>query len=795
MSNLPINHKQRSVEILVRGTVQGVGFRPFIYNLATRLSISGSVINTGAGVFITAQGESSNIDAFVQAITQDAPPLATIDSITTSPCQPRSKSLAGPEFTILSSTNQNIANTAIPPDINLCSDCLSELLDPTNRRFHYPFINCTNCGPRYTIIESIPYDRPKTSMKVFPMCPACEKEYNDPTDRRFHAQPNACPVCGPQISIHDKDGRPIIEARPIATAIQALADNHVVAIRGLGGFHLSVNACSQTAVATLRARKRRPDKPLAIMVKDLNAAKKLCHINNSEAALLCSFEHPIVLLRRKLEGELAVNIAPGIEELGVMLPYTPLHHLLFTESNCPAALVMTSGNMSGSPICTSNEDAILRLAPLADLFLLHNREILTRVDDSVVKTVGERQVILRRARGYAPAKLIVEMDLPQILGCGAGLKNTFSLTRKNTIFPSQHIGDLDNLETADFYQESIHHLQSLYQIKPEAVACDLHPDYLSSQYAKSLDLPLYTVQHHHAHAVAVMAEHRLTEPLLAIVLDGVGLGTDGTLWGGEILKTSLTDFERLGHLSHLPLPGGDAASTEPWRMGLSALYSSYGMEGILARNLPANLQHLEKEKLSIISSMLENSFNCPLSSSCGRLFDAIANLLGLRDTMSYEGQAAMELEALAKIAKTNNWLDTAWHNLHKASDNSLCYRGGKWEISSTKFVKMIVDEMKKNRDVSSIALDFHLMLIESMSQLALRLAKETGIRQVVLSGGCMQNSLLLEGFFFLLKQNDLEVYTGNALPINDGSISIGQAIIGGLRHVSCNSNESNRHSW
>ena len=794
MSNLPINHKQCRVEILVQGTVQGVGFRPFIYNLATRLSIAGSVINTGAGVFISAQGKQHNIDTFVLAIAEDAPPLAKIDSIKTSPCQLDTTSPSGPEFTILSSNNQNIANTAIPPDINLCSDCLSELLDPANRRFHYPFINCTNCGPRYTIIESIPYDRPKTSMKVFPMCPACEKEYNDPTDRRFHAQPNACPVCGPQISLHDRHGTLIKETRPIAAVTQALADNQVVAIRGLGGFHLSVNGCSQTAVATLRERKSRPDKPLAIMVKDLSVAQRLCHVDTSEAALLCSFEHPIVLLRRKLDGGLAGNIAPGIEELGVMLPYTPLHHLLFAEANCPAALVMTSGNMSGSPICTSNEDAIHRLAPLADLFLLHNREILTRVDDSVVKTVGERPIILRRARGYAPAKLIVPMELPQILGCGAGLKNTFSLTRKNTIFPSQHIGDLDNLETAEFYQESIHHLQSLYQIKPEAVACDLHPDYPSSQYGMSLGLPLYTVQHHHAHAVAVMAEHGLTEPVLALVLDGVGLGTDGTLWGGEILKTSLTDFERLGHLSHLPLPGGDAAATEPWRMGLSALYSCYGADGLAERNLPPSLKHLQKEKLSVITSMLENSFNCPLSSSCGRLFDAIANLLGLRDTMSYEGQAAMELEALAKIAKTSNWLEDITHNTHRASDNSLCYHSGKWEINSTEFVKMVLDGVQEKRDISSIALDFHLMLIESMSQLIVRLTKETGIRQVVLSGGCMQNSLLLEGFFSLLKQNDLEVYTGNALPINDGSISIGQAIIGGLRHVSCNSNESNRHS-
>ena len=790
MSNLPINHKQCRVEILVQGTVQGVGFRPFIYNLAARYAISGTVINTGAGVSIVAEGQDVFLNAFIESIDQEAPPLAVIDLIEIKNCEDAEGQNTTPTFTILRSNSKSIANTAIPPDINLCRDCLKELLDPEDRRYLYPFINCTNCGPRYTIIESIPYDRLKTSMKVFSMCPACDKEYNDPTNRRFHAQPNACPDCGPMISFHSSDGTLMSMTSPVAATVDALCNNHIVAIRGLGGFHLSANACSFEAVAKLRQRKNRPDKPLAIMVAGIDTAKEFCHVDDNQKILLQSFEHPIVLLKRKMRGSLATNIAPGIEELGVMLPYTPLHHLLFAQKNCPKALVMTSGNMSGQPICTKNDEAIGSLGRLADCFLLHNREILTRVDDSVVKTAGKTSLILRRARGYAPAKLQIKELLPEIIGCGAGLKNTFSLAKEKNIYPSQHIGNLDNLETEIFYQESVSHLQKLYHIEPEIVAIDLHPDYPSSRYGKGLGLPLYKVQHHHAHAVAVMAEHGLTDSVLAIVLDGVGLGDDGTLWGGEVLQTSFTGFERLGHLSYLPLPGGDAAATEPWRMGLSALFRCFGKDGLGPAHLPTTLQHLDPEKRDIISAMLENSFNTPHTSSCGRLFDAVASLLGLRQTMSYEGQAAMELEALAKMVKTDTWLDETAHNLHTRQHNSLHYEGEKWEINSSEFVKLIVDGVQKNLSFSRLALDFHLMLLESVSQVVLRAANTKNIQQVVLSGGCMQNSLLLEGFFSLLTRNGLQVFTGNALPINDGGISIGQAIIGGLQHVSRNSNES-----
>lgn len=791
MSNLPINHKRKRVEILVQGTVQGVGFRPFIYNLASHFSITGSVINTGAGVRILAQAKKENITAFTHAIRTQAPPLAVIDSVD---IECTEQEFDTSQFVILTSNSENIANTAIPPDINLCSDCLTELLDPQNRRFRYPFINCTNCGPRYTIIESIPYDRKDTSMKVFPMCEECSTEYNDPANRRFHAQPNACPVCGPKITLHDSKGEIVESEDPITDTVKALSSGSIVAIRGLGGFHLCVNGCSTDAVSRLRRKKNRPDKPLAVMVADLEAANELCHVTTEDATLLQSFEHPIVLLKRKQNGLLASNIAPGIEELGVMLPYTPLHHLLFATKNCPKALVMTSGNMSSTPICTANDDAIDRLGHFTDYFLLHNREILTRVDDSVVKNVEDSLLILRRARGYAPAKILISRELPQILGCGAGLKNTFSFSKGHNIFPSQYIGDLDNLETTEFYQESIAHLQALYQVEPEAVACDLHPDYPSSHFAKSLDLPVYPVQHHHAHAVAVMAEHGLTDPVLAVVLDGVGLGTDGTLWGGEILEAGLSDFRRLAHLSQLPMPGGDAAATQPWRMALASLYNSFGEDALGRDTLPEPLSHLGPERLEVVLSMLKNDFNCPLTSSCGRLFDGVSSLLGVCHTMSYEGQAAMELEALAKTAKSPGWAEKLPHNWPSNSDKIFHQQDGKVEISSAEFVKLVHQEMLQGTTPATIALDFHRMILTSVSQLVENLAAETGIQQVVLSGGCMQNSLLLEGFMYLLKQQDLEVYTGNALPINDGAISIGQTIIGGLRHVSRNSDESNRRS-
>ncbi len=793
MQNSNIKHSLQRVEILVRGIVQGVGFRPFIYKLASRFEISGTVSNTSDGVVIKATAQDDRLQSFLKAIGDEAPPLARITSIENRPL-PLSEQFESGSFTILPSVAGVSANTAIPPDIALCDDCLSELLDPGDRRFHYPFINCTNCGPRFTIVETIPYDRPLTSMKVFPMCQACTKEYHDPDNRRFHAQPNACPDCGPKISLHDNDGNRLQADFPLAQAASSLKSGLVLAIRGLGGFHLSANACSSQAVSLLRGRKGRPDKPLAIMVAGIEPLKKFCRLEAQEEKLLKSPEHPIVLLKKRKQTSLAENLAPGIDEIGVMLPYTPLHHLLFQQADCPEALVMTSGNISGMPICTANDQALSQLRLLSDQFLLHNRDIVTRVDDSVIKIIANRPVLLRRARGYAPAPLQVAWKLPKILACGSGLKNTFSLGRDHNVFLSQHIGDLDNLATYEFYQESIEHLQQVLQLEPEAVACDLHPDYMSSRYAAELRVPLYRVQHHHAHAVAVMAEHGIREPVLAVILDGTGLGDDGTIWGGEILRAELTSYQRLGRLSHLHLPGGDAAATEPWRMGLAALFKTFGPDGINPDWIPKTLRQLDRGNLAVISSMLTGNFNSPLSSSCGRLFDAIASLLGLRQQISYEGQAAMELEALAKQARTPSWPDDILPNLHSTISCSLQQNDGKWEICSAEFVKRVLDEMSRGEATSSIALQFHTMLIGSIAGLIENLSLQTGIRKVVLSGGCMQNSLLLEGLIHTLQNFQLTVFTGKSLPINDGAISFGQTIIGGLLHVSRNSNAGDQRS-
>ena len=731
----------------------------------------------------------------MQAIVDQAPPLARIISLESHflplvDCHVDDTTA----FSILPSIAGSSANTAIPPDIALCSDCLSELLDPDDRRYHYPFINCTNCGPRFTIVETIPYDRPKTSMKVFPMCSVCAGEYHDPGNRRFHAQPNACPECGPNISLYNNDGVRLQTDSDLARTATSLKDGLVIAIRGLGGFHLAVNACSPQAVSLLRSRKGRPDKPLAIMVADVAAVHKFCHLDTVAEEILTAPERPIVLLEKRGKTGLTDNLAPGIDAIGVMLPYTPLHHLLFQQTDCPEALVMTSGNISGSPICTANDDALVRLKTIADLFLLHNREIVTRVDDSVVNIIARQPVILRRARGFAPAPLQIPWQLPNILACGPGLKNTFALGRDQNIMLSQHIGDLDNLASYDFYQESIEHCRKVFQLEPEVVACDLHPDYMSSRYAAETKLPLYQIQHHHAHAVAVMVEHGIEEPVLAVILDGTGLGDDGTIWGGEILQAELTGYKRLGHLSRLHLPGGDAAATEPWRMGLSALFHSFGVDGLTLDRLPKSLKQEDQGKLQVLSSMLTSGFNTPLTSSCGRLFDAIASLLGVRQRISYEGQAAMELEVLAKQARTSLWYKDIMPNSHTNISSVLTEKNGKWEICSAEFVKTILDGMKRNDSSPALALQFHAMLINSITRLIEILSLQTGIRKVVLSGGCMQNSLLLEGLLHTIQNIQLNVYTGKSLPLNDGAIAIGQTIIGGLRHVSRNSHAGDQRS-
>jgi len=623
-------------------------------------------------------------------------------------------------------------------------------------------------------------------MKIFPMCDICTKEYEAPENRRFHAQPNACPVCGPSITWHDRQGILLPCDDVIKAAVLALVDNKIVAIRGLGGFHLCTNGCSESAVQALRAGKKRRAKPFAIMVKDIESIQRLCHLSESEAHHLVSPEHPIVLLKLRNETELAANLAPQMSDMGIMLPYTPLHHLMFQDPDCPTALVMTSGNLSGEPICTSNEDALERLATIADHFLLHNRDIVTRVDDSVVKEIAGAPRLFRRARGYIPSPLLLPYELPEIIGCGGGLKSTFSLARGKTIFPSQHIGDLFNLASFDFYLESIENFKRLLAIEPIAAACDLHPDYMSSRYAKELDLPLYEVQHHHAHAVAVMAEHALVEPVLAVIMDGTGYGLDSTIWGGEILQADLTSCIRRGSLETMQLPGGDAAASEPWRMALACLYQLFGPKAADSDLLEC----VDKVQRTAIVQMLESNFNSPKTTSCGRLFDAVSALLGLNYFSSFEGQAAMQLESCARKCLSDNWknvlvdvLSDEFAQLHLKKDQRL-------EIISSEFVKKLVHDRASGKDQSEIALQFHYWLISCISRLVENISESSGIHSVVLSGGCMQNGLLLEGLLFTLTELGFEVYTGSQIPINDGGISIGQAVIGGLQHVSRSANES-----
>ncbi len=774
----------KGAEILILGTVQGVGFRPFVYNLAARLNIAGTISNTSDGVRIQAYATPDRLNIFLTALTKEAPPLSTITSFKTKPLY---DPFEGDSFEIIASVAGKEAKTSIPPDIALCDDCLSELLDADDLRHRYPFINCTNCGPRFSIVETIPYDRPYTSMKSFPMCEMCRDQYNDPGDRRFHAQPNACPVCGPSVSFHHNSGEQITTDQPISLTAAKLAEAKIVAIRGLGGFHLVADAYSDSAIHSLRERKGRPDKPLAVMMADIKTIETHCYLNEKEKQLLLSPAHPIVLLRNK-DHMLAGNLAPGIDELGVMLPYTPLHQLLFNEPDCPDCLVMTSGNVSGAPICTGNEDALARLSSICDYFLLHNRDIVTRVDDSVIRVSGNRSQIYRRARGFVPSPLQLKLNLPPVIGTGGGLKSTFCLAREDSAHLSQHIGDLFNLESFDFYTESVDHLKRLLQIEPKIVACDLHPDYMSTHFAAELQLPTYRIQHHHAHAVSVMAEHGLSDPVLAVVMDGTGYGPDGTIWGGEILFSSLTGYKRLAHLEPLMLPGGDLAAAEPWRMGISALYNAYGEQG-MEEQLPEPVGQIPQEKRDVISAMLKAGFNSPLTSSCGRLFDSVASLLGVCQKISYEGQGAIELEALARRAAGPDWLNRINGFIGENERCVLCKDGGKLEIYSSEMIRLVLAALHSGRTREETALLFHCLLIASIEEIILHLSQQTGCRKVVLSGGCMQNKLLLEGLFYQLAKHNVQAFTGERIPINDGGISLGQAIIGGLQHVSSDTHE------
>ncbi len=744
----------------VQGVVQGVGFRPYVYRLAKRFVLSGGVKNTGDGVCIEIFGPEEKRWTFQKALRKELPPLAHLKALSVSPLTGE----APPEFVVFESSGGN-KETYLPPDVATCALCLAELFDPKDRRYRYPFINCTDCGPRYTVIEDLPYDRERTSMKVFPLCPECHREYVDPGNRRFHAEPNACPVCGPSLWVTNAHGEEISTPDPIGFIIEQLKQGRICALKGLGGFHLAVDATNEQAVACLRARKKRPAKPLAVMVADLEKVSLLAQISPEEEGLLHSFRRPIVLLKKRAPFPLAPSVAPEIGLIGVMLPYTPLHHLILKEGDF-LALVMTSGNVSGQPLCYRNEEALTRLGQMADFFLLHNRDIVIGVDDSVTRVVARKGRVLRRARGFVPEPLPLPQDTPATLAVGPLLKNTLTLTRGKEAFVSQHIGDLEDLSTLEFFETVYAHLKRLFSFSPQVIACDLHPEFLSTQWAeekaRAYGCPLVRVQHHVAHALATWGERRLSLPSLALVLDGLGYGEDGHIWGGEAFSLGPSGVRRIGHLRYVGQPGGDAAAREPWRMALSYLWKTLGSQAMaLAKELWPDL---EEKALRIVLQMLEKGLNTPLTSSTGRLFDAVSALLGLCLKNRHEGEAAMKLETLAQRAPRPVLYPLPFQETEE---------GLIWD-TLTLWQALVKDLPRRPKE--DLAAGFHLSLAQGLAQGLKHLAQRYNTTQVVLSGGCFQNAYFSALFLKEAQGLGLKPYLPVNIPVNDGGVSYGQAV-------------------
>jgi hydrogenase maturation protein HypF len=804
----------RGIRVHITGIVQGVGFRPFVYGLAARYKLAGWVRNTAAGVDIEVDGAPEVLEAFSIALREEAPPLARVDSFQITP-QP---SQGYNTFEIIQSTSQPEDFIPISPDVCICSDCFQELFDPSNRLYHYPFINCTNCGPRFSIINDIPYDRPNTTMAGFPLCPDCYAEYNDPANRRFHAQPVACPVCGPKVWLEYPNGH--LPTRPesirdssqltkdndttIRKAQQLLGDGKIVAVKGLGGFHLACDATNAETVAGLRLRKLRVDKPFAVMMPEIATVERHCIVNETERELLLSRQRPIVILHRRSESSIARQVAPGQDTVGVMLPYTPLHYLLFAESTTsssilhPSVYVMTSGNLSEEPIATDNEEARQRLSVLCDAFLMHDRSIRTRCDDSVVRvtfdrskktnpsstTVGRQPIIFRRSRGYAPDPLRLPFDVPPLLATGPELKNTFCLARGPYAFLSHHIGDLENYETLQSFEDGITHFERLFRIRPMAIASDLHPNYLATRYglerAQREGLPHFSIQHHHAHIAACMADNALPgdQPVIGVSFDGTGYGSDGTIWGGEFLIADYRNYRRVAHLVQMPLPGGDTATRHPWRSALAFLHKS-GLEWTddLAPVKAATVnQPPGIPPLSALRHQIEHHVNTPMTSSMGRLFDAAASLTGFRQTVNYEAQAAIEFEAVADPLEKGSY---PFEISSEMVDGSGPTSGNKcFIIDPTPLLIALIADTKTHTPVPIISSRFHNGVAEMVHQVAEALRRGTGISQIALSGGVWQNITLLTKTVVLLQNSNFYVLAHRQIPPNDGGIALGQAVIG-----------------
>jgi hydrogenase maturation protein HypF len=827
--------------VRVEGIVQGVGFRPFVYSLATSLGLAGLVGNDADGVFAEVEGPPEAVEKFLLALERDAPPLARIERITTAALPLRGST----SFSIALSESGAERRTLVSADTATCPDCLAELIDPGDRRFGYPFINCTNCGPRFTIVRDVPYDRPLTTMASFVMCGRCAAEYHDPANRRFHAQPICCPACGPRLSLLDREGAEL-SGQPLAAAAGLLRQGMVLAVKGLGGYHLAVDASSEDAAAALRARKHREDKPFAVMVADVPEASRLCEVDEAAAALLASGRRPIVLLPRRPGAGVAPSVAPGNRQLGVMLPYTPLHHLLLQETGRP--MVLTSGNVSDEPIVYRDGDAAGRLSEIADAFLTHDRPIQIRTDDSVVRAFRGRGAVIRRSRGYVPEPIAVHTRFARpVLACGAELKNTFCLAKGGHAFISHHIGDLENAETLQSFAEGIEHFRRLFDITPEVIAHDLHPEYLSTKYALDLaergvagagraepagagpagagtagagiaagaaatwwpwdadpvedpaggagsagrgsagagEIRLVGVQHHHAHIASCLADNGEDGPVIGVAFDGTGFGTDGTIWGGEFLIADLTRFERGGHLAPVPMPGGAAAIRQPWRMAAAYLDDAYpdgqpdGLE--VARR---NQRHW-----SPVITMARRGINSPVTSSAGRLFDAVAAILGVRDEINYEGQAAVELEQLADPAERGAYTAAAGMAVaggEGGAGGAVAGAGGEARAGETAgplviagrdLVRAVVDDLAAGTSRNVIAARFHNGVAGLITQACLLLRDRHGLSDVALSGGVFQNLLLLHAAAAQLEEHGFRVLVHSRVPCNDGGISLGQAVI------------------
>ncbi|WP_016949624.1 carbamoyltransferase HypF [Anabaena sp. PCC 7108] len=775
-------------EIRVCGTVQGVGFRPIVYRLAKVFGLKGDVCNDGEGVLIRVSGSEEEITKFINKLYQECPPLARINEVKRSPY------LGEFDFNdfVISSSVNSVVKTEISPDAATCPQCQKEIFDPFSRYFRYPFTNCTHCGPRLSIIGAIPYDRNNTSMVNFPMCGECEKEYKNVENRRFHAQPVACYLCGPHAWLERADGKPVISDMfsmldDVDAVCTLLQKGEIVAIKGLGGFHLACDATLENAVIKLRSRKQRYHKPFALMARDINIISEYCYINDLEKQLLTSPAAPIVLLKLKTDKQLPSSIAPGQNTLGFMLPYTPLHHLILRRMNNP--IVLTSGNISDEPQCINNEDAKDKLSKIADYFLLHNRDIVNRVDDSVVRVIDNKIQTLRRARGYAPESIILPPGfekIPPILAMGSELKNTFCLLREGQAILSQHLGDLENAAAFNAYQETLNLYLNLFAHKPEIIAIDKHPEYLSSKLGKELgtanQIPLDQIQHHHAHIAACMAENQIplnSKPVLGIAFDGLGYSEDGQLWGGEFLLADYHDFQRLATFKPMPMIGGQQAINQPWRNTYSQLINAFTWEEIKQKYSELEIiKLLENKNPKLLNQIIEKGINSPLTSSVGRLFDAVAAAIGIcPEKCSYEGQAAIEMEAIADTNILNNDKETVNYSFKLEKLDNIYY------IDTSSTWQKILNDIKQHISRSEIAARFHQSLAITIVQTVKKLQQEHEFHQVALTGGVFQNRILLQQVKMQLEKLEINVLTHSIVPANDGGLSLGQAVIAAANYL------------